>query len=113
MVKLVNRAKMTTNTTGTGTITLGTPSTGYQSFAAAGVLDGDEVRYVIEDGTDWEIGSGIYTASSTTLTRIVTESSNSNSALNLSGNAEVFVSAVAKDFSSTGKSIAVSLIFGG
>jgi hypothetical protein len=113
MVKLVNRAKMTTTTVGTGTLTLGTASNGYQSFAAAGVLNGDEVRYVIEDGVNWEIGSGIYTASGTTLTRNVTESSNSNSALNLSGNAEVFVSAVAEDFGSAGKSIAVSLIFGG
>ena len=98
MVKLVNRAKMTTGTTGTGTITLGSASDGYQSFAAAGVSNGDKVRYTIEDGNAWEIGTGTYTASGTTLSRTVTESSNSDNALNLSGNAVVFVTAAAQDF---------------
>jgi hypothetical protein len=97
MSKLVNRAKMTTATTGTGTITLGAAVPGYQTFAAAGVADGDVVRYVIEDNNDWEIGTGTYTASGTTLSRTVTESSNSGNALNLSGAARVFVSATAAD----------------
>jgi len=97
MTKLVNRAKMTTATTGTGTITLGSAAGGFQSFADAGVADGDTVRYVIEDGTNWEIGTGTYTASGTTLSRTVIESSNSDTALNLSGNAVVFVSATEAD----------------
>lgn len=97
MPRLVNRAKMTTATTGTGTVTLGAASSGYQSFADAGVANGDTVRYVIEDGTAWEIGRGVYTASGTTLTRVVLESSNSDSAINLSGAAVVFVTAVAQD----------------
>lgn len=97
MVKLVNRAKMTTATTGTGTITLGTAASGYQSFADAGVVNGDVVRYVIEDGTNWEIGTGTYTASGTTLSRTVSESSNADAALNLSGSAVVYVSATAAD----------------
>lgn len=98
MVVLVNRAKMGTATTGTGTITLGSAESGYQTFADAGVTDGQVVRYVIEDGTNWEIGSGTYTASGTTLTRTVSESSNSDAAINLSGSAVVYVSATDADF---------------
>ena len=98
MVVLVNRAKMTTSTTGTGTITLGSAVEGYQTFAAAGVSDGDSVRYVIEDGTsNWEIGSGTYTASGTTLSRTPSESSAGGSAITLSGDAIVFISAIASD----------------
>src|SRR5210317_2093589 len=101
MVTLVNRAKVSTSTTGTGTITLGSAESGYQSFADAGVADGETVRYVIEDGTDWEIGTGTYTASGTTLSRTVTESSNSDAAINLSGSAVVFATAAAADVMNT------------
>lgn len=97
MVKLVNRAKMSTSTTGTGTITLGSAETGYQSFADAGVTDGDVLSYVIEDGDNFEIGRGIYTASGTTLTRGPLESNNSGSAITLSGDAKVFVSATVNE----------------
>jgi len=102
MVVLVNRAKMTTATTGTGTITLGSAIASYQSFAGAGVSDGDSVRYVIEDGTtNWEIGAGTYTASGTTLTRNPSETSGGGAAISLSGSAVVFVSAIAADIQPT------------
>jgi hypothetical protein len=105
MVTLVNRAKMSTSTTGTGTITLGSAESGYQSFADAGVSDGDVVRYVIEDGSDWEIGSGTYTASGTTLSRTVDESSNADAALNLTGSAVVFITAAAEDIAGGDRSV--------
>jgi len=93
---------MTTATTGTGTITLGSAIASYQSFAGAGVSDGDSVRYVIEDGTTgWEIGAGTYTASGTTLTRNPSETSGGGAAINLSGSAVVFVSAIAADIQPT------------
>jgi len=111
MVTLVNRAKVSTSTTGTGTITLGAAEDGYQTFADAGVTDGKTVRYVIEDGSNWEIGTGVYTASGTTLSRTVSESSNSDAAINLSGSASVFITATEADV--TGRPFAMTLLFGG
>ena len=110
MAKLVNRAYVSTTTTGTGTITLGTPVSGFRSFADAGVVDGDVVRYIIEDGTDWEIGTGTYTATGTTLSRTVSESSNSNNAITLTGSAVVFVTAAKNDL--INRPYAMALIFG-
>lgn len=99
MAVLKNRAKMSTSTTGTGTITLGSALSGYQSFTAAGLTTGAITRYTIQDGVNWEIGLGTYTTSGTTLTRTPSESSSGGSAINLSGNAEVFITAAAEDVS--------------
>lgn len=99
MAKFFNRAKMTTATTGTGTVTLGSASVGFQTFADAGVADSDVVQYVIEEGSNFEIGTGTYTSSGTTLTRTPTESSESdNSAITLSGTATVSVTAIDDDY---------------
>jgi len=108
MTKLVNRAKMTTATTGTGTITLGSAVDGFQTFADAGVANADVVRYVIEDGDAWEIGTGTYTASNTTLTRTVAESSIGGGAITLTGEAVVFVGATASEFNEIRTPLALS-----
>ncbi len=100
MAKLFNLARMTTATTGTGTITLGSAVGGFLSFSSAGVLDQDIVYYAINDGSNSEEGTGVYTASGTTLTRTVNTSTNGNSAINLSGNAQVFVAALAEGLKS-------------
>jgi len=117
MVTLVNRAKVITTTTGTGTLTLGSAVDGFQTFAAAGVTDGQTVRYAIENGTAWEIGSGTYTASGTTLSRSASESSDGGAEINLVGTSVVYVIAGAQDIlqesdltAGTGISIAGSTI---
>lgn len=95
--KLYNLARMTTATTGTGTITLGSAATGFLSFATAGVSDGESITYAIEDGNSREIGRGTYTAAGTTLSRTVLKSTNAGSAINLSGTAQVFITDAAED----------------
>ena len=97
MPDVFNRARMTTATTGTGTITLGSAVSRHQSFASAGVTNGTVVHYTIEDGTAWEIGTGTYTTTGTTLSRTLVQSS-TGSLLNLSGNAQVFITAPATAF---------------
>lgn len=102
MALFYNRARMSTATTGTGTITLGSASTGYASFAEAGVQNGDVVAYCLEDGDDFEIGIGTYTSSGTTLSRDTVTLSKiggtaGTSKINLSGDATVFISARAED----------------
>lgn len=104
MASLYNRALMTTATTGTGTVTLGAAfSNSFCTFAEAGVPDGTTVSYVIEEGLDFEVGTGVYTASGTTLSRAsVTISkiggTQGTSKMNLAGNATVRITARAEDF---------------
>jgi hypothetical protein len=85
-----DRVQETTTTTGTGTVTLAGAVTGFQDFSAIG--DGNTCYYAITSGNDFEVGLGTYTASGTTLSRdTILESSNSGSAITLSGTSNVFV----------------------
>lgn len=83
-----DRISDTSNTTGTGTLTLtGTAPAGRRSFAS-GHTTGATVRYAIESGdkTQWEVGEGVWTSSGATLTRdTVFASSNSNALVNFTG----------------------------
>lgn len=89
---LADRVRETTDTTGTGTVTLNGAVPGYQSFGV-GVGGGNTTYYAISDGSQWEVGLGTYTASGTTLSRdTVLDSSNSGSLVNFAaGTKSVFV----------------------
>lgn len=98
MAALYGLARMRTATVGTGTITLSTAASGFLTFALAGVPDGATVRYAIRDGANSETGTGVYTSSGTTLTRTVRKSTNSDSAISLSGSAEVAITPGPEEF---------------
>jgi hypothetical protein len=102
MIKLFDRVKVNTPTTGTGDITFGAvASTAFLTPIEAGVLDGDEVRYVIVDGLDFEEGVGLIKDTVATMERTVTKSKVGGvvgtSALNLSGTAVLALTASAAD----------------
>ena len=59
---LADRVKETTNTTGTGTLTLAGASIGYQPFSVIG--NGNSTYYSIISGNDWEVGIGTVTSGS-------------------------------------------------
>ena len=88
MAGLLDRVKVSTATTGTGTVTLGGATTPYRTWAAAAAISGVSYSYLIEDGTAWELGWGIYSSTGPTLTRNLISSS-TGSLLNLSGSATV------------------------
>jgi hypothetical protein len=98
-VGLHDLAKVSTATTGAGTITLGAAINGFLTFALAGVLDQETVSYGIFDPISLasEAGHGIYSAAGTTLTRIPVASTNGGAAINLSGTAIVVLTALAED----------------
>jgi hypothetical protein len=89
---LKDRVKETTTTTGTGTVTLAGAAAGFQTFGVVG--NGNTTYYAIVDNVtgEWEVGTGTYTASGTTLSRTtVLSSSNGGSLVNFAaGSKDVF-----------------------
>lgn len=88
-----NRVRETSTTTGQGNITLAGAVAGYQSFATALALN-DTCYYVIanQSGTEWEVGEGTLTGSTTLRRDRIINSSNSNLHVSFSaGTKDVFI----------------------
>lgn len=96
---LADRVKETTTTTGTGAVTLAGAVTGFQTFSA-GIGNANVTYYTIagQTGSEWEVGIGTYTLSTTSLSRdTVLASSNAGSLVTFSaGTKDVFVTYPAK-----------------
>lgn len=101
-VQLFNLAGMACNATGTSVLTVTSALPGFSSLADAGVTDGDEVRYLVKDGNNRELGTGTYTASGTSISRDTVLQSISGGVtgttkISLSGSSEVYLTLAAED----------------
>ena len=84
-LRIKDRVKQGTTTTGSGTISLDVSfsSSGFQDFSVLG--NGTETYYAIEEGSNFEIGLGTY--NSNTLSRsTILDSSNGGAKIALNGN---------------------------
>jgi hypothetical protein len=88
-LKVADRIKQTTTTSGTGDISFtGTPA-GFATFGSV-LTGGDTTYYAIEENDKWEVGIGTY-GSDNMVRSYVLASSNSGSAINLGGSGVVFI----------------------
>ena len=91
LVKLYDRVKETSYSTGTAVVALNGASNGFSAFSDR-YANNDAVFYAITDGTDYEVGSGIFTTGPNQITRFPFRSSNGDAAVNFgAGVKEVYV----------------------
>lgn len=98
-----NRVKVNASgTPGTSDFVLGTAVSGYQSFASAisGITTGYTVRYVIEEGANWEIGLGTYNTTGPKIARttVIQSSAGGTTLVNFTSSAVIMLSVAAGDF---------------
>lgn len=85
-----DRVRDTSTTTGTGALTLaGAPASGERAFASAYAVGAKLIPYVVQGGTEWEIGMGTLTGSATLARTTVLASSNANALVNFSAGTKI------------------------
>lgn len=95
MIKLFDRIKEISHSTGTGVFILDQAANGFSRFNEV-YTNGDVLFYAITDGTSYEVGSGVYSSNQITQ-RFPFRSSNSDQLVNFpNGVKEVYVSYPAK-----------------
>ena len=108
-----DRVLETSTTTGTGALTLGGATTGYQAFSSAFVT-GQTVYYTIVNTTTgaWETGQGTYTTSSTSLSRdVVFASSASGALVSFTGTVNVWADIPARAIADRGLAVAFAAAY--
>lgn len=110
MAQVYDRVWAYTLTTGTGTIIIGLPVSGYRTFAAAGVPDGEVVTYAIKDGSAYEVGYGVYISATNQMSRTLLHSS-TGALLNLSGSADVMIAPISDQIGYVGSPAAEAAAF--
>jgi hypothetical protein len=91
MIDIYDRIKETTYTIGTGNFALSGVVQGFSSFSSVYSNSG-ELFYAVTDGTNYEIGSGLYLSPSNQVKRFPTRSTNSNNLVNFpEGLKEIYV----------------------
>lgn len=114
MTAYVNLVWEDTATTGQGTINLGGARDGHMSAEDAGVLTGQEVPYILRDGSDKEYGIGTvtsgtpWTLSRDTVDQSIISGTVGTTKLNLSGSATVQITSRAIDIHGDGRHKALS-----
>ncbi|VIO73896.1 hypothetical protein [Bradyrhizobium ivorense] len=103
MTSYLDVCRFTPASGGTGSFVVSSAVGGYQTPATAGAVNGATYAYRAEsaDLSQWEIGYGTYTVSTTTLARttILTNSSGNTSAINFTVAPQVALLALAEDLS--------------
>tara|TARA_A100001515_G_scaffold47109_2_gene37161 strand:- start:343 stop:3465 length:3123 start_codon:yes stop_codon:yes gene_type:complete len=90
MFIISDRVKETSSTTGIGDLVLNGAYGSFQTFNT-GIGDGNTTYYTIENNSRWEVGQGVYTASSNSISRdVVFDSSAGGSKISLEGVSTVF-----------------------
>ena len=90
-IRFLDRAKETTTTTGSGTITLGGAVASF--VAISGVGNGNSTYYTLQEGNNFEIGIGTYATAGNTLSRdeVFSSSNSDDSKIDLAGSTTVFI----------------------
>jgi len=98
-LKIADMVAESSTTTGTGAITLAGTYTGYQTFLA-GVGNVAEIPYRIKHATaaEWETGKGTLSSGTTFTRNTISESSNSDAAVNFSAGSKEVILTLPADY---------------
>lgn len=104
-ISWVNRSIFLATAGGTASFSVSAAVTGYMTPASAGTVDGEEYHYAAEttNGSgsinQWEVGTGVYTATAGTLARTpLFSSTTANAVVNFATAPYVMLTALAEDF---------------